>query len=33
MSNWRELHGDEDMLDDEALADIKAELQWLEEQD
>ena len=46
MSNWRELHGDEDMLDDandyppmeqweidEALADIKADLQWLEEQD
>jgi len=46
MSNWRELHGDEDMLDDandyppmeqweidEALADIKADLQRLEEQD
>jgi hypothetical protein len=43
MSNWRELHGDEDMLDecppveqweiDEALADIKADLQWIEEQD
>ena len=41
MSNWRELHGDEDMLDDyppmeqweidEALADIKADLQWTEE--